>query len=56
LLEFKLQNRKSEMMEDTIEGGGLDGKIGLDSSYNYPGDIYQIQNTTCKTKRDGSAP
>ena len=46
LLECKLQNRKSEMMEDTLKGGGLDETIGLDSSYHYPGDTNQIHNTT----------
>lgn len=37
LLEFKLQNQKQHMMKDD---DGLDQLIGLDSSYEYKGDLY----------------
>jgi hypothetical protein len=37
LLEFKLQNHKQHMMQD---GDGLDRLIGLDSSNEYTGDLY----------------
>ena len=47
LLEFKLQNQKSKMMEDTMSLGGLDDVIEPVGSYNnMEADMHYTQNQT----------